>query len=424
MAIQNMSSAVNINDFPDEILCHIISFLPINDAVRTSILSRRWSYLFTLISNLNIEFNENELRKVMRFISVVDRVLFLSRKPCIKRFRLKCYQVLDPWCIDGWIHALMSHMVQELDLSIEAKQFYGLPLPMSLFSCKSLMILKLDLPLQSCDFKVPTEACLPNLKVFHLKGFVFSDDESSDRLFSSCPTLEDLALQWCYLRVGCHKFSVSNPSLKRLTITSVVTDFLLEQKVELVINAPRLVYVEHSSSNFHSHQFVDVQLLAEAVVYLAVATDLFNGLKNVQSLQISSDSLLILACHRVPLPPFGKLTELKIVGGEFHTIGLCHFLMHCYQLETLIFQKISDEWGPRTWALAAHLLASFWNHVKEIKILSFGGEEAHMKLVQYFLNNALVLEKLTIHITGGEQHSKNDLLSLPRASKECQVVIL
>ncbi|GKV37500.1 hypothetical protein SLEP1_g45526 [Rubroshorea leprosula] len=176
------------------------------------------------------------------------------------------------------------------------------------------MIRKLDLPLQSCDFKVPTEACLPNLKVFQLKGFVFSNDESSERLFSSCPALEDLAWQSCYLRVGCHKFSVSNPSLKRLTITAIVTNFLLEQK--------------------------------------------------------------ILACHRVPLAPLGKLTELKIVGGEFNTIGLCHFLMHCYQFETLIFQKISDEWDPRTWALAAHLLASFWNHVKEIKILSFGGEEA------------------------------------------------
>ncbi|GKV37499.1 hypothetical protein SLEP1_g45525 [Rubroshorea leprosula] len=50
--------------------------------------------------------------------------------------------------------------------------------------------------------------------------------------------------------------------------------------------------------------------------------------------------------------------------------------------------------------------------------------KAYMKLVQYFLNDTLVLEKLTIHITGGEQHSKNDLLSLPMASKECQVVIL
>ncbi|MBA0855519.1 hypothetical protein Goshw_014978, partial [Gossypium schwendimanii] len=44
-----------ISSFPDHILFHILSFLPIKDAVRTSIISTKWRYLFASISTIKFD---------------------------------------------------------------------------------------------------------------------------------------------------------------------------------------------------------------------------------------------------------------------------------------------------------------------------------------------------------------------------------
>ncbi|KAK2376314.1 FBD-associated F-box protein [Trifolium repens] len=38
----SVTALERINDFPDEILTHILSFLPSKDAFRTTVLSKRW----------------------------------------------------------------------------------------------------------------------------------------------------------------------------------------------------------------------------------------------------------------------------------------------------------------------------------------------------------------------------------------------
>jgi hypothetical protein len=41
-----------LSNLPEEILLHILSFLPTKDVVRTSVLSKRWDYLWASIPNL------------------------------------------------------------------------------------------------------------------------------------------------------------------------------------------------------------------------------------------------------------------------------------------------------------------------------------------------------------------------------------
>ncbi|TYG86847.1 hypothetical protein ES288_A13G165400v1, partial [Gossypium darwinii] len=178
-----------------ELICHIISYLPLRETTRTSILSKRWRHLFARTATLTI------------------------------------------------------------DDSIEKPQYF------------------LEFG-HSFGVSVPHTVCLPNLKFLHLRHIVFSDDESVQRLFSGCHMLEELLTPF--------------PTLKRLILTSF-TD--CEQ---LMINAPNLVYFEHSDFVVTHHSLlslhslvgarIDVGLFTVAFFYQTAAPDLLRRISNTRSL--------------------------------------------------------------------------------------------------------------------------------------------
>ena len=78
----------SLGNLPEELLQHILFFLPIEDAVRTSLLCRRWEYLWTSTPNLDFELYEPAKRTL--FMNFVERVLCLRDSSDIKLFRLCC----------------------------------------------------------------------------------------------------------------------------------------------------------------------------------------------------------------------------------------------------------------------------------------------------------------------------------------------
>ena len=51
-----------LNNLPEEILRYILSLLPTRDAIRTSILCKRWEYLWTSIPNLDFGKMDHDKR--------------------------------------------------------------------------------------------------------------------------------------------------------------------------------------------------------------------------------------------------------------------------------------------------------------------------------------------------------------------------
>jgi hypothetical protein len=91
----------SLGSLPDEVLRHILSFLPTEDAVRTSVLSKRWELLWVSIPNLDFERYTSDNRKLVErelLINFVDRALCLcDSSSVIKRLAL-CRDVLSDGC--------------------------------------------------------------------------------------------------------------------------------------------------------------------------------------------------------------------------------------------------------------------------------------------------------------------------------------
>jgi hypothetical protein len=180
-----------LSNLPEEILLHILSFLPTKDVVRTCVLSKRWDYLWASIPNLVFEQSLPAKRTLL--MNFVDRALCLRYSSDIKRFTLRCDVLCDSSRVNTWISAVVRHNVQEL--SIELDKFEGVfSLPYCLFTCKTLTSLQLEMPY---ILKLPTTICFSNLKILTIRNVTFSDEYLTQQLFSGLPVLEELVLFGC-----------------------------------------------------------------------------------------------------------------------------------------------------------------------------------------------------------------------------------
>ena len=200
-----------LENLPEEILRYIISLLPTNDAVRTSILCKRWEYLWKSIPNL--DFRQGVPAKRKLFMNFAERVLLLRDSSDIKRFTLCCDVLFDTSHVNAWISAAIWRNVQELEINLDKFQ-EPYSLPHCLFTSVALTKLVLGMPY---TLKVPPTTCFSNLKTLVLRGIIFSDDYSTQQLFSGFPVLEVMNLYMCNWK-NLKVVSICAPKLLHLTI--------------------------------------------------------------------------------------------------------------------------------------------------------------------------------------------------------------
>ncbi|KAK9706669.1 hypothetical protein RND81_07G143500 [Saponaria officinalis] len=237
-----------ISRLPDDLLGHILSFLPTRCAVRTSILSTRWRYLFTLTTCLS--FNDapcfgrldrsDRIEATRRFKEFVEKVLELHRISPICKFSLVCQDTYDASDLNRWFSNALQKGVQELHYEL-SDQCDCAPDYDGFFTCESLTSLKM-IGRWHYGIEIPLSARLPKLKVLRLDRILFLDFNSVERLFSSCPLLEELTLKTCECDFDGH-FIHRTRMLKVLTIEQC--RFLMGT---VEIDAPNLAYLTYTSN--------------------------------------------------------------------------------------------------------------------------------------------------------------------------------
>nr|VDD57464.1 unnamed protein product [Brassica oleracea] len=155
---------------PDELLVKILMSVPTKVAVSTSILSKRWEYLWMWLPKLEYLHRDHCSEPgCKRLQSFLDRNLPLHRAPVIETFRLEsCSSHFKPENISMWVSTAVSHCLRELDiLHDDTEPAKSNILPSNLFTCKSLVILKL---VGEILLDVPRVVSLPSLKTLKLQS--------------------------------------------------------------------------------------------------------------------------------------------------------------------------------------------------------------------------------------------------------------
>ncbi|XVF78338.1 hypothetical protein PTKIN_Ptkin14bG0124400 [Pterospermum kingtungense] len=125
LASKRTNSSDKISDLPDELILHVLSFAPTKQAVATSILSKRWHHLWTLVPILDFEelplphCSDILMQIQQKLFQFVSNVLKRNKSASLGKFRLKCCPCyIDPSPIAKWISPATARGLQEVDLDI------------------------------------------------------------------------------------------------------------------------------------------------------------------------------------------------------------------------------------------------------------------------------------------------------------------
>ncbi|XP_058089859.1 F-box/LRR-repeat protein At4g14103-like [Magnolia sinica] len=391
-----------LSDLPNGILNQIVSFLPIKEAARTSILSRKWRYIWTTITSLDLDsclFNKWET-----FASSIDRLVTHHDGPVLQKLRLSLLWARSRHTtqINGWIASAVKLNVQELDLYIPMEEY---ELPCCLFTCKSLLILKLAL---NCSvLRLPTASGLSRIKMLHLTEVDFPNEKTFEELFLSFPKLENLNLENCGL-THFEFLNISSHELKKLVISNcrglhecriyISTPNLLSFK--LVGNVARdytvgiLPTLEDAFIDFRGNLPWKHNIGGFDLDHSYCFRKILRRLHNAKSLTISASCIEFLSAIEDMLKhlhTFHSLKHLKLTTSlrEDHIHLITCILESSPNLQTFVLE-IEDEDEDRN--RKVYNLGPF----KPVDVRHFGRHENDIELVKFLLKNAAKLEKMII----------------------------
>ncbi|PIA61059.1 hypothetical protein AQUCO_00300523v1 [Aquilegia coerulea] len=419
-----------ISGLPDEILHFTLSLMSLREAVRTSILSRRWRYCWKtslkLSRSLNLDvfvmresnyqtkmfydyrygplmYNRNLLLEERRkFVQWVDQIMKVDY-PVIDSFRLSFYLKKEfAHRIDQWISVAVAKRVQNLVIDLSGLHTFPFSpgdeelylFPYWLFTKETGSLVKC-LCLNSCTLGPLDFSCFSSLVDLQLENIVINQVDIT-KFLSSCPNLEKLVL------VDCRKLldlEISGRSLKLKYLT--VIKCYCEREIK--IDSRNLTRLEYCGKPV-KFSFLDVPHLSNVIIHY-LRNDLSAGLSYALG-KLSSDlpkmESLFLTVGRfkgttIPqqLPLFANLKKLvlKIVSREEYLWAFIPLVQAAPYLHTLelhlyhsaskceVLQRPSD--APQF-------------YLKEIVLSGFTATSHEIEFTKYLFRNCKVLEKIII----------------------------
>ncbi|XP_020884976.1 F-box/FBD/LRR-repeat protein At1g51370-like [Arabidopsis lyrata subsp. lyrata] len=418
-----------ISQLPEHLISEILYHLSTKDAVRTSLLSTKWRYLWQSVPGLDLV--SYKFSSFDAFVSFVESYFGFHRESWIRKLRLRFDYSQGMRDISSWIDAVSTRRIQHLDVNYRGYD----KTPLSIYTCETLVHLRLcgaDLP--NAEF-----VSLPCLKIMHLEDIICSEGTTLEKLISGSPVLEDLTIiRSSYTYYDRKAIQVRSHTLKRIDIN---------EGIHVVIDAPLLQCLRtdmYSIKNFRiitlgfpSKLDIDMQLMH---LYLrpneSVIRDILTDISRVRDLVISRNTWkeIFLYSQSRPVLQFRNLSRLNVRFDIFDLEMLPTLLESCTKLESLVLELFKDQSMRRheekremnvMFSAVPRCLVSSLKFV-ELK-RSIPRYEGEIELIRYLLKNSRMLQKLSLNVYYKKKAKRDFLIELdamPKCSSACEVLVL
>ncbi|KAL5814009.1 hypothetical protein ACOSQ3_024794 [Xanthoceras sorbifolium] len=384
-----------VSRLPDDIVVNIFSRLTLIEAARTSVVSRRWRYLWTFTANLDFQAPDTiwkigeetnyeieiEKKRCM-YINWVEKVLELHGGKYINEFRIHFDLDDDQKTnITRWIHTALAKGVKKLefnfDLLVGGWKKYEFPVqcynilksPHGLFTIRSL---------RSLSFRHV------NINAEILEFFIYNCHRLELLRVASSYTLLSLkvvssSIQLKYLDIySCH--SIKEVEISTPTLLSF--KYFGPQIKLHVQNVPLLLDISIGGS----HKVVLRNLIDPIICYLS----------QLETLELHLD--LKVDSIQFPLFELPKLRHLTFdvnANNGDSLLDLTRMIKACPFLCKFTLKLISED--------SKRKLRQFPNcrheHLKVVEFIGFIGRPIDLELAFYLLENSPVLEKMIVNPT-------------------------
>ncbi|RWR81201.1 F-box/RNI-like superfamily protein isoform 1 [Cinnamomum micranthum f. kanehirae] len=418
-----------ISNLFKDVMDLILVRLPVKDAVRTSILSKKWRYKWVSIPDLVFDKNcLTEGASERECAHVVDQVLLNHVGPICK---FSCTNYV-PSCshIDRWIAFLSRNGIKKIIIAMNVLgDLYDVP--SSIFNCQELYHLELHL----CTLKVPpTFKGFENLLVLDLDVYIsdgharwkqnvsMSEDHIAF-LIAKCPRLERLKLITSAFH---HCLNIHAPSLRCFEFDGQFRDLSLGSSPLLTnmsmysILPPSYWDILEESSTCSLARFTEYSHRLERLALKGCSLQYFLAGELPRKLSATYDHLKYLEVHI-------ELNSKEILAT------LC-ILRSSPNLKELKIKYLSNDVDERFNLTEEE--ASFWgakiqfdcllNHLHAVEIIGLA-LSMDLEFVRYILSNAPVLETMKVYTYEYLEEQevsriKNELMRFRRASTRAEII--
>ncbi|XP_022028307.1 F-box/FBD/LRR-repeat protein At1g13570 [Helianthus annuus] len=409
---------------PEHVMDSILERLPLQDIIRTSILSKKWRYKWTTMKA--VVFDEQISNKLAEngafgrhgFTRVINQVLLLHKGSSISKFYLYIPNMfLDSFQeVDQWIFFLSTKGVEDLTIA-NSIQLYQLP--SCLFSCLELRKLELG----KCIFKPPLQfEGFPYLESLTLNNIDFTTTD----VVINLPHLTKLILRYC---TNVYNLKIKATKLLNLVVIGCPDVMFLE-----LLHSQRVGFLcarlQKPVKDFVRLERMNLALMFTKMPYLVRLFIDAHFLKDfiAEKRKWFPHTVNFLKCLRLYSFSPGDLDHLY--GG----LCLLRNSPNLEELHVIHIKTESELMHHGVEATSNHLespncLDQTLNRLRTVQLSHLQGSKPELLFIKLLLAHSPSLEKFTIQSDGTWDANKRfnitkDVMRFPRASSKAELIYL
>ncbi|XP_051177046.1 F-box/FBD/LRR-repeat protein At1g13570 isoform X2 [Lolium perenne] len=376
-----------LDNLPQDVLCTILSKLPAREAVRSSVLSSEWRYIWTACPRLSFNHNDDVRRhggkpNAQVFVDHVNEVLQKHRGKAIDHLEIKfTFQSNLTYHLNNWIR-----------------------FPFQLFDKESVSCLEC-LQISFVSFKPPPAQFIgfPNLRKLDLH-LLNTTRQDLDTILCSCENLEWLSIVRCQLK---DELEFSRP-LSQLRYFRVKH---CNNITKIQFHAAKLSTFMYRGDCIpialhHSIKLEKAEVIFHDLTFQHCTAALLDGLPGVRNLTLEftfqrMETTWVLDSRRV----FSQLRHVQIVmimceEDEDKILYIVSLLRVAPFLENLEVHLDSSytlwfaKGGPSRLDIPA--CGYKYLNLKNMHLTGFRAANSHIQLLLHVVENAPVIDTLTV----------------------------